>query len=166
MENARNPKGNRAKILLNVAVVIDMILAVAVIALAPGAVAELQFRVGHVRPAADGAAVGVGGFGRSLGGGVGASVELNDLGLLPGGAFAQQPPGVGPPGLGDHVEHVFAKEQEIVGQGDDGEQIVGEGIGEQVDEHDHQVKQGKDPGLDGNDEKQQEMGVRVQRGIA
>ena len=40
------------------AVIIDMILAVAVVAAATGAVAEFQFRVGNVRSAADGALVG------------------------------------------------------------------------------------------------------------
>mgnify|MGYP006896650811 CR=1 FL=1 len=40
-------------------VIADVIFAVAVVALAPGAVTELQFRVGHIRTTADGAAVGV-----------------------------------------------------------------------------------------------------------
>ena len=42
--------------------VVDVIHAVAVVAVAAGAVAEFQLRVGHVGSAADGTAVGIGGF--------------------------------------------------------------------------------------------------------
>ena len=52
--------------LLNVGVVADVFFAVAVVAIAPGTVAELQFGVGYICPAANGAAVGVGGL-RSCG---------------------------------------------------------------------------------------------------
>ena len=63
-------------------VIIDMVLAVAMVALAPGAVAELQLRVGHIRAAADGAFVGKGclgsGYCRLVRTGVG---EGNGLGF-------------------------------------------------------------------------------------
>ena len=39
--------------------VVDMLFAVAVVALAAGAVAEFQFRIGYIRLAANGATVGV-----------------------------------------------------------------------------------------------------------
>jgi len=42
-----------------VLVVVNMLDAVAVIALAAGAVAEFQLRIAHIRPPADCAAVGV-----------------------------------------------------------------------------------------------------------
>ena len=44
-------------VLLDVGVVVDVILTVAVIAVAPGAVAEFQLGIGHIGAAADGAAV-------------------------------------------------------------------------------------------------------------
>ena len=47
---------------LNVGVIVDVVFAIAVIALAFGAVAEFQLRVGHIGAAADGAFVGVGGL--------------------------------------------------------------------------------------------------------
>ena len=43
--------------LFNVGVVVDVVLAVAVVAVALGAVAELQLRIGNIGAAADGAAV-------------------------------------------------------------------------------------------------------------
>ena len=52
--------------LLNMAVIGDMLLAVAVIAFAPGAVAEFQFRIRHIGAAADGAPVGIGSLGCCL----------------------------------------------------------------------------------------------------
>ena len=67
-------------------VIADMILAIAIIAIAPGTIAEFQVRVGCIRPAADGAAMVIGSFWgghRGLirtGGG-----EGDDAGLLLGG---------------------------------------------------------------------------------
>ena len=55
-----NILGHRAHpfcVLLDVGVVVDVILTVAVIAVAPGAVAEFQLGIGHIGAAADGAAV-------------------------------------------------------------------------------------------------------------
>jgi len=40
-------------------VITDMVFAVAVIALAPGAVPELQLRIAHICPSANGTSVGV-----------------------------------------------------------------------------------------------------------
>ena len=108
------------------AVIVDVILTIAVVALTPGAVAEFQLRVTHIRPPADGTLVGVGSLDRSGAGFIGACVKVNDLGLfLHRRLFAQQPCGVGPPGHGNHVQHILAEEQEVVGKGDDGEQVVG-----------------------------------------
>lgn len=56
-------------------VIVDMILTVAVVALALGAVAEFQLRICYIGASADRAAVGVGGFRRGGGGFVGAGVE-------------------------------------------------------------------------------------------
>ena len=45
--------------LLNVTVIANVFLAVAIVALAPGTVAELQFRIRYIGSSADSTAVGV-----------------------------------------------------------------------------------------------------------
>ena len=90
---------------------------------------------------------------------------LSSLGSL-AGLLLEQPPGIHPPGHGNHIQYILAKEQEIVGQGNHRKEVVGEGIGKQTDGHIHQIEQGEDPCLDGNDEEQQKARVREQRGIA
>ena len=64
---------------LNVGVVVDVVFTIAVIALAFGAVAEFQLRVGHIGAAADGAFVGVGGFRPGGGGSVRACAGEGNL---------------------------------------------------------------------------------------
>ena len=64
---------------LNMDMIVDMILTVAVVALALGAVAEFQLRVGHIGAAADGAFVGVGGFRPGGGGSVRACAGEGNL---------------------------------------------------------------------------------------
>ncbi len=151
------------------AVISDMVLTVAVIPIALGAVAELQVRVGEIRPAAYGAAVGVGSLGGGDSGLVGpGSGEGDNLGALAGGPLllSEQPPEVRPPGDGDHIDNVLAEEQEIVGQCHQGEQVQGEQeYGDREDEHiverQHQVQQGEDPCLHRDHIQQQEMGIGV-----
>jgi acyl-coenzyme A thioesterase PaaI-like protein len=48
-------------------VIADVIFTVAIVASAPGAVAELQLRIGNIRPAADGTAMIVRCFGSCYG---------------------------------------------------------------------------------------------------
>lgn len=89
-------------------VIADMVLAVAEIALAPGAVPELQLRIGKICPSADCAAVGV----RCFGGGWRSCtgiVERNRAGF---GfwLFTEGPGGIDPPGQGNHIENILAKE--------------------------------------------------------
>lgn len=90
-------------------VVADVVLAIAVVAVALGAVPELQFRVGYIRPAADTAAVGVQVLGlggsRLIAAGAG---EGDNLGLL--WLFAEQPPGVHSPGEGNDIGNILAEE--------------------------------------------------------
>jgi len=77
--------GHRPLGLLYMGMVVDMILAVAEVAVTAGAVPEFQLRVGHIRSAADGTLVGVGGFGSGGGGLVGAGAGEGDgagLGVL------------------------------------------------------------------------------------
>ena len=54
-------------------VIIDMLFAVTIVPLAPGAIAEFQLRIAYIRPAAYGTPMGVGihGFGRLCVGGEG-----------------------------------------------------------------------------------------------
>ncbi len=67
-------------------VIADVLLAVAVVAIAAGAVPELQLRIGNVGASADGTPMGVGGFNRSGCCLVGAgNVEGN--GFVLGGVF-------------------------------------------------------------------------------
>ena len=103
-----------------------MLLAVAVVALAPGAVAELQLGVGNICPSADGAAVGVGGFGGSFCCLVGTGIELDDLCLLLlDRLLFEEPPGIEPPGQRQYVAYIGTKKQEIVGKGNYREIIIG-----------------------------------------
>ena len=113
----------------------DVLFAVAVIAVAFGAVPELQIGIGKIGSAADSTAMGVGGFGLRGGSLIGTCVERNGLMLLIGscvsGPFCGSS-GVDPPGLGQNIQHIAAKEQEVIGQGNDAEEIVGEGGSKKV----------------------------------
>ncbi len=147
----------------------DMLLAVAVVAIAAGTVPEFQFRIGSIGSAADSAAVGVGGLGRGGRCLIGSGIEGNHLWPVPGKILLcpfYTAPGIDPPGLGKHIQHITSKEQEIVGQGNNAEEIMGEGDGEEIQSHQHQIDQGENPGLHGNDEEQQKMGVGIHGGVA
>ena len=134
------------------------------VALAAGAVAELQLRAVHIRAAADGTLVGVGSLGLGMGGLIAAG-RIEGDGLAPGvdgllcGTVC-----VDTPGNGHQIQAVLAEGQEIVTQGDDGEQTVREEI-EHTNEDDEQIKERKIPCLHRNDEKQGEDGIGVQGGI-
>ena len=158
----------RPCVLFNMGVVIDVVLAVAMVTLAPGAVAEFQLRIGHIRAAADGAFVGVGGFGRChrclVGTGVGEGDGFGFLRFL--GSSPEEAPGVHPPGHGEYIGHILAEEQEVVGKGDDGEQVVGEWIHDQIEYHQEQVNQRKDPGFHRDDEQEQKLGVGIHGGVS
>ena len=151
--------------------VADVIFAIAVVAIAAGTVAEFQIGVGYVGPSADRAAVGVWCLGCSdtclIGTGIG---ELDDFCFLAAAGFgltlAEKPAGIGTPGHGNYVQHILTEEQEIVGKGNDGEQIGGEGTGEQIREYEYKIKQGKDPCFDGDNIKQQKMGIGIHGGIS
>ena len=109
------------------AVIGDMLFTIAMVALAPGAVPELKLGIADIGAAADRALVGVGRLDGSGAGFVRTGIEADDLGLLGrGGLFLKQPPGVDPPGPGNHIQHILAEEQQIVGDGKQGEEVVGE----------------------------------------
>ena len=155
--------------LLNMGVITDMLLAVAVIAIAPGTVPELQIRMGNVGFSANGAAVGI----RGLGSGgccfVGTCIERDNLRLLWTGGIAvpaQHTLEINTPAHGNDIQDILAEEQKVVCKGNDAEQIVGEGQGKQIQQHDYKIEQCKNPGFDRDEEKQQEMCVGIHGGIA
>ena len=149
--------------LLDMAVIVDMVFAVTVVALTAGAVPELQFRVADIGFAADGAAMGIVCLGSRLAAAGGIKLDyLGPLGrLLPESGLCAETPG-----RRQYIDHILAEEQEVVGKGNDAEQIIGEGIGDQIQQYDGQVKQCKEPGFHRNDEEQQELGIREQGGVA
>ena len=155
--------------LLNMGVVADVIFAVAMIAAAAGAVTELQFRMTCIGATTDGTFVGIGCLRLhcmllicSRAG------ERNNLRTL-GRALVilvEQPANFQTPGHGNHIQHICAKEQEIVCKRNDGEEIIGEGVCQQSVDSQQQIKQGEEPCFDGNDEKQQELCIGKHGGIA
>ena len=147
-------------------VIADVIFTVAVISAATGAVAEFQIRMGHIGSSADGTPVGVGRLGSGGGSLVGTGIEADHLGLILACLLLFEQTGeVDPPGSGDHIQHILAEEQEVVGKRNDAEQIAGEGKGDQINDHDDQIKQGEDPCLHRDHEEKQEVGVGVHGGI-
>ena len=87
-------------------VMIDVILAVAVVAIAPGAVAKLQLGIGDVGPAADGAFVGKADFWGGL---------LRTEGdRLTGGSGADLTVPPDSPGGRQQIQHILAEGQEII----------------------------------------------------
>ena len=116
--------------LLNMGMIADMLLAVAVVAIAPGAVPELQIRMGNIGFSANGAAVGIG----CLGGGgsclIGSCIEWDYLRLLlcfsSTAVMTQHAPEIDAPAHGNDIQDILAEEQKIVCKGNDTEQIVRE----------------------------------------
>ena len=121
-------------------------LVVAVVALAPGTVAELQLGIGDICSAADCTAVGIRCFGSGFGRLIRTDFELDDFSFLDGFLF-KQTAGIDPPGQGKYVQHICSKEQEIVCQGNNGKAVIGERIYQEVKQHQYQIKQGEDPCL-------------------
>ena len=158
--------------LLDMGMVADMILTIAVITITTGAIAEFQLRVGYIRTAADGAAVGIVCFCRSSALIILAVGERNGL----TGCAAVLPCPIlvcplSPPGLGQQVLHIHAKEQEVVQKADQREQrmrqkIDGIAFVEHLDGDHDQVEQRHDPCSDGNNEEDQKLCIRVGGGIS
>lgn len=126
--------------LLNMAVTVDMVFAVTVVPFAPGTVPEFQFRIGDVRSSTNGTAVGVGCGRCGRGCSVGSCIKGDRLCLLRlHTLFPEEPSGIDPPGHGNDIYHILAKEQEIVGKRNDREEIIGEREGNQVHQDDAQI---------------------------
>ena len=147
-----------------------MLLAVAAVAAAAGAVTELHIRMGDIGLAANGTAVVIGHSNLHLHGLPAAGVK-GDRSAVCGGCLgfllsAQ----FDPPAHGEQIYNILTEEQEVVGKGDEGEQIIGDiayggEIGDIV-KCQNQVDQSKDPCFHRDDEEQEESGIRIQRGIA
>ena len=149
----------------------NVIHAVAVVTAAAGAIAEFQIGIGHIGAAAYGTFMRVGGFrlrnGRPVGPG---SREGYRAGFgLTGGLFPEQSPGIDPPADRQDVDYILANEEEIVGERHQREQTVGEqtnvGHTDDINGDDGKINHREDPCLYGNDEEQQEMGIRIHGGI-
>ena len=143
----------------------DVILTVAMVTVAPGAIAEFQFGIRFVGTAANRALVAE--ISRlRLGRTEGDAAGLGS-GLLCGVFTAT----LDSPGVGKQIGDIPPHKQQIVGNSHQGEQIVGEAVdgeGQREDPHkgQHQIHQREDPGLHRDDEEQQEMGIREHSGIA
>ena len=100
-----------------------MVFAVAEIALAPGTIAEFQFRICEICPAADRAAVVVGPIRRG---------SLISTGAGEGDYFcflrflSEKPPYLCLGRQGNKTKDVVAHKQEIISESHQGEQVVGE----------------------------------------
>lgn len=149
-------------LLLNMGVIVDMILAVTVVAVTPRAVPEFQFGIAQICSAADSTLMGVGGFHCGSSGLVRAGKLNRGVGGFGGFRFLPEEPGeIYLPRHRNHIGHILTEEQEIVCQGNQGEQVVGENIRKYTDKNQHQVNQCKDPGLHRDEEKQKEMGIGI-----
>ncbi len=94
-----------------------------------------------------------------------ADVELDHLWLL--WLFVEELAGIVLPAQGDHIQHILAKEQEVVPQGDQREQVGSrKRRAENAQQNDHQVKQRQHPGLDRDDKEQKETGIREEGGVS
>jgi len=149
-------------VLLDMAVIRNMVLAVTVIAFAAGAIPEFQLRIGYVGATADGAAMGI--CRLCLGCLPGLCIEGDNLGPLGGGLdgfLSEEPADLPPPGHGNHIQHILTKEQEIVGEGNDAEEVIGEGKGHQIHQNNGQIHQCEQPGFYRYDEEQQNHFTRL-----
>ena len=139
----------------------DVILTVAEIAVAAGAVAEFQLRIGGIGSAADCAAVGVVAFSLGLTAGEG------DRAGLPGRHVFR--PTLSLPGIGNQIPYIPSKENKVVGKTNQGKQALGiaadlgcgcDNLINQINE----VEQRHQPGLDGDKIEKQKLCIRVQSG--
>ena len=154
--------------LFDMGVIADVILAVAVIAAAAGAVTELKLRIGYIRSAAYGAFVKIVDFWRRFFDLMGnCRGKLNDSSLSTGrgGFLAEYFFRFDSPGEGDNIQNVLSEEQEVIRNGDKRKQINREGTDKHIEKCQHQVKQSKNPRFYRDDEEQQEGGVGIEGSI-
>ena len=113
--------------LLNVCVIVDVLLTVAVVACAARTVAEFQIRMGNIGSSTDCALMPIGRlfFFWSSGPFL---ITGGPVGIGTGSVFAPFPleadgPGAHPVSAGKHIQAVLSEEQEIVCQGNDREEV-------------------------------------------
>ena len=145
-------------------VIIDMVDAVAMIPAATGAVTEFQAGVGDVGTAADGALVEVI---LLLGGGAvraGLLLKVDDFGAF--GLFSLAAAELHSPGSRQKIGKTAAKENKIVSKAHQNQQVVGEDepVGINGSGNHYQIHQRHHPGFHGNDEENQELGIRIGSG--
>ena len=131
-------------------VVVDVVLAIAMIAFTSGAVTELQLRIGNVGAAAYSAFVGI--VGSSLLGGKGNRSCLF-LGSCLFGATTNK---------GEQIQNILACKEQIIAQSNQREQIVREKRGEIINLNANQNKIDKtqEPCLYGEDKENKKLAVR------
>lgn len=145
-------------LLFNMGVVIDVILAVAEVAVATGAVAELQLGIGHIGATAYGTAVQIGGLSFFL-----ALVKGDCSGgpLLPGSAMS-----AGADRLRQQIQYILTGKQQEIGNADQREQIMREQVAHiaHINDQQNQVKNAQEPGLYRDNEENQKLAVRIGNG--
>ena len=132
-------------------VVTDVILTVAVVAVAAGAVTELQFRIGYIGASADGAAVVI-------------------IGLLGSGFFKRHRTGTGRSfaaysggDKGEQVQHIFSCENQVVQKTHQREQIVGEEYGkiDDIDADENYIYKTQKPSFYWQNKEDHKLGIGV-----
>lgn len=157
-------------LLLNMGMVVNVILAIAMIAATAGAITEFQLRVCNISTTADGTLVGVvlrlGGGALLVGEGDGAGVLFRSA--LPDSTVLVS--ASGPPGGRQQIQRILSGENNEVCDADQREQIVGEQVafcikaGGNIHKHNH-VNDRQDPGFNRYNKENQEMRIRVDCGI-
>ena len=136
--------------LLNMNMVVNMVFTVAIIAVAFGAITKFQVGIFRIRSAADGTFVQIS---LILLGCLGGRAEVNCF-LRPSSHFPSE----------DSYE-VPAKEQQIVQNGDDGNELIqGGGNADDAVEEISRVQKGKPLHFDGDEKEQEHLHIRVKRG--
>ena len=97
------------------AVVIDVILTITVVALTPGTITEFQFRIADIGSSADSAAMCVGRLSCGFIGSVRAVIKLDDFGFFLR-LFSEDPPYTDSPIHGNYIQHILSEEKEVVSQ--------------------------------------------------
>ena len=139
--------------------IVNVILAIAVISVAPGTVTELQFGVADIGATTYGTAMGVS---RCLFRGRTFLTELDRSGAL--GLLRLALGNIGR--KGDQVQNILSRKQQEVGKANQGEQVMRE---EQIGVDDlngdqQQVNKPQEPGPNGNDKEYQKLCIGMGRG--
>ena len=116
----------------------QMILTVFPIADAFAAIAEFQLWIRYIRAATHGAAMVIVLLFLLLLGLLG-DMEVDNLRPLGLGLHPEKLLQLQAEAEGEDVQHVSAKEQKVVGNGNDGEQVIGETVLNHREEHQHQL---------------------------